>query len=387
MLKNFWYAVAFTDEITEKPTKLQVLGQQLVAFRQKRSGKVIVMSDLCVHRGGALSGGWQDEKGCLVCPYHGWEYDAEGKAVKIPANLEGRPIPKKARVDSYPTQEKYHFVWVFLGDLPEEERPPLPDWDDLFEPGRFRAIHGEFLWKANYERVLENGVDIAHTPWVHGGAFGNREQPQVEEYEPEVTPWSAAATVSLNPPRKNVKGIKKILFRTDPKDVVTTTSWYLPSLIKLHVRLPFGDMIILDTNIPIDEETTLTKFVAFRSFFRGAWADRDALKRTLEIFVQDQAVVEAQRPELLPADISGELHMRSDAMSIAYRRRRQELLDQGWGIELDRVVGSGPRTQATVIPSPARREGDYTRAWVMKEVPVRKTAPVPSQSTVDQEVS
>jgi phenylpropionate dioxygenase-like ring-hydroxylating dioxygenase large terminal subunit len=373
MLKNFWYAVAFTDEITEKPTKLQVLGQQLVAFRQKRSGKVIVMSDLCVHRGGALSGGWQDEKGCLVCPYHGWEYDAEGKAVKIPANLEGRPIPKKARVDSYPTQEKYHFVWVFLGDLPEEERPPLPDWDDLFEPGRFRAVHGEFLWKANYERVLENGVDIAHTPWVHGGAFGNREQPQVEEYEPEITPWSAAATVSLNPPRKNVKGIKKVLYRKDPKDVVTTTSWYLPSLIKLHVRLPFGDMIILDTNIPIDEETTLTKFVALRSFFKGKWADRDALRRTMEIFVQDQAVVEGQRPELLPHDISGELHMRSDALSIAYRRRRQELLDQGWGIAADRVVGSGPRTEATVIPSPARREGDYERAWVMKEVPTQKT--------------
>lgn len=373
MLKNFWYAVAFTDEITEQPTKLMVLGQQLVAFRQKRSGKVIVMSDLCVHRGGALSGGWQDEKGCLVCPYHGWEYDAEGKAVRIPANLEGRPIPKKARVDSYPVQEKYHFVWVFLGDLPEEQRPPLPDWDQLFEPGRYRAVHGEFLWKANYERVLENGVDIAHTPWVHGGAFGNREQPQVEEYEPEITPWSAAATVSLNPPRKNVKGIKKVLYRKEPKDVVTTTSWYLPSLIKLHVRLPFGDMIILDTNIPIDEETTLTKFVALRSFFKGRWADRDALRRTMEIFVQDQAVVEGQRPELLPHDISGELHMRSDAMSIAYRRRRQELLDMGWGIAADRVVGSGPRTEATVIPSPARREGDYERAWVMKEVPVQKT--------------
>ena len=115
-------------------------------------------------------------------------------------------------------------------------------------------------------------------------------------------------------------------------------------------------------------------------------ADREALKRTLEIFVQDQVVVENQRPELLPADISGELHMRSDAMSIAYRRRRQELLDMGWGIEADRVVGSGPRTEATVIPSPARREGDYTRAWVLKEVPTRQSAPVPAQP-VDQEVS
>ena len=376
MLKNFWYAVAFTDEITDKPTRLTVLGQELVAFRQKVSGKVIVMSDLCVHRGGALSGGWQDEKGCLVCPYHGWEYDADGKAVRIPANQTGRPIPKKARVDAYPVQEKYHFVWVFLGDLPEAERPPLPDWDEHFDNPDLAFVHGEFLWKANYERVLENGVDIAHTPWVHGGAFGNREKPQVDEYEPVITDWSAEATVALNPPKRNVKGIKKVLYRKEPKDVITSTAWFMPNLIRLHVRLPFGDMVIYDTNIPINEETTLTKFVAFRSFFTGRWADRDALKRTMEIFVQDQAVVEGQRPELLPHDISGELHMRSDALSIAYRRRRQELLDQGWGIESDRVVGSGPRTQATVIASPARREGEYEKAWVMKEVPARRTPTV-----------
>lgn len=377
MLKNFWYAIAFSEEITEKPTKHKVLGQQLVVFRQRRSGTVVVMSDLCVHRGGALSGGWQDDKGCLVCPYHGWEYDAEGKAVKIPANQPGRPIPKKARVDSYPVVEKYHFIWVFLGDLPEAERPPIPDWDEHFTDDDLAYVHGEFLWKANYERVLENGVDIAHTPWVHGGAFGNRDKPEIDEYEPVITPWSAEATVALNPPKRNVKGIKKVLYRTEPKDVVTSTAWFMPNLIRLHVRLPFGDMVIYDTNIPVDEETTLTKFVAFRSFFTGKWANRDALKRTMEIFVQDQVVVENQRPELLPHDISGELHMRSDAMSIAYRRRRQELLDQGWGIESDRVVGSGPRTEATVIPSPARREGDYERAWVMKEVPTT-TTPTPN---------
>ena len=381
MLKNFWYAIAFSREITEQPTKHTVLGQQLVVFRQKRSGRVVAMSDLCVHRGGALSGGWQDEKGCVVCPYHGREYDADGKAVRIPANLEGRPIPKKARVDSYPVQEKYRFVWVFLGDLPEAERPPIPDWDEHFNDPGLRAVEGEFLWKANYERVLENGVDIAHTPWVHGSAFGNRERPEVEEYEPVVTPWMAEATVRLNPPARNVKGIWKKIYSSDPKDIVTSTAWFLPSLNRIHVRLPMGDMIIYDTNVPIDENTTLTKFIAFRSFFTGAWADRDAVRRTLKIFKQDQAVVEGQRPELLPQDISGELHMRSDAMSIAYRRRRQELLDLGWGIETDRVVGSGPRTEATVIASPARREGDYSRAWVMKEVPTRRSAPAEEVSS------
>jgi phenylpropionate dioxygenase-like ring-hydroxylating dioxygenase large terminal subunit len=189
------------------------------------------------------------------------------------------------------------------------------------------------------------------------------------------------ATVRLNPPARNVRGLWKWIYRKEPQDIVTSTSWFLPSLNKIHVRLPMGDMIIYDTNVPIDENTTLTKFVAFRSFFTGKWADRDAIRRTQRIFVQDQAVVEGQRPELLPHDISGELHMRSDALSMAYRRRRQELLDRGWGIEADRVVGSGPRTEATVIPSPARREGDYSRAWVMKEVPTRRTAPTEEVSS------
>ena len=263
------------------------------------------------------------------------------------------------------------FVWVFLGDLPQSERPPLPDWGAAghFDNPAFRAVTGEFLWNANYERVTENGVDIAHTPWVHGGAFGNRDKPQVPEYTPVVTPWSAEATVQLNPPKRNVRGIWKWVYRHEPQDIVTSTAWFMPSLIRLHVRLPLGDMVIYDTNIPVDETTTLTKFIAFRSFFTGKWADKDALKRTYRIFEQDKDVVEAQRPELLPMDLAGELHMRSDAMSMTYRRRRLELVEQGWGITSHRITGSGPATEATVIPSPARRDNpELSRAWVLKEV-------------------
>ena len=52
------------------------------------------MSDLCIHRGGALSDG--EIKGdCIMCPYHGWEYNAEGACVKIPANLPEHRFRKK----------------------------------------------------------------------------------------------------------------------------------------------------------------------------------------------------------------------------------------------------------------------------------------------------
>ncbi|MET8150621.1 Rieske 2Fe-2S domain-containing protein [Actinoplanes sp. NPDC049668] len=374
MLKNFWYAVEFADRVTTKPARVTVLGQHLALYRTP-SGKVVALSDLCVHRGAALSGGWLKDD-CIVCPYHGWEYQSDGQCVKIPAQPE-RPVPRKARVDSYPAQERYGFVWVYLGDLPEEERPPMPVWpefDDLVENGgRFRAVTGEFLWNANYERILENGCDIAHAPFVHAGAFGNPEKPEVPEYELEQPDeWSAFATVDLYPPAP--RGIWGRFARLRGQDlnnrppVTTSAGWMLPNMIKLHVRLPLGDLIIYDTNIPIDETHTLVKWVALRTFFTGKWADKNAIQRTLKIFYEDAEVVDKVRPELLPFDLGAELHIRSDLIAVQYRRRRQELAEKGWLLtDGDRITGDVPRRTATVIPSPARRENpELARAWVHK---------------------
>jgi len=38
------------------------------------------------------------------------------------------------------------------------------------------------------------------------------------------------------------------------------------------------------------------------------------------IFAQDQRVVESQRPEAVPIDLAAELHLRFDALAVAYRR-------------------------------------------------------------------
>lgn len=374
MLKNFWYAVEFSDRVTTKPARITVLGQYLALYRTP-SGRVVALSDLCVHRGAALSGGWTAGDN-IVCPYHGWQFEPGGACTKIPANQPGRGIPTKARVDSYPVQERYGFVWVFMGDLPEAERPPIPLWpefDNLVENGgKFRAVTGEFLWKANYERILENGCDIAHAPFVHGSVFGNREKPEVPEYEVEVRDeWSAYATVSLHPPRS--KGLWSLISRNNADlanrpPVVTSAGWMLPNMIKLHVRLSIGDLIIYDTNIPVDETTTLVKWVALRTFFTGAWANRNAVQRVLKIFYQDAEVVNNVRPELLPFDLGAELHVKSDLIAVHYRRRRQELAEQGWMLsDADRITGDVPRREATVIASPARRENpELARAWVHK---------------------
>ena len=71
------------------------------------------------------------------------------------------------------------------------------------------------------------------------------------------------------------------------------------------------------------------------------------MRRVYPIFKSDAAVVEAQRPELLPFDLSAELHVKSDRMAISYRKRRQELLNAGWGhSDSDRYLGSSRELEA-----------------------------------------
>jgi len=49
------------------------------------SGRITAMDNVCLHRGGPLGQG-VIEKGKVVCPWHGWEWDpATGQAVHNPA--------------------------------------------------------------------------------------------------------------------------------------------------------------------------------------------------------------------------------------------------------------------------------------------------------------
>ena len=70
-------------------------------------------------------------------------------------------------------------------------------------------------------------------------------------------------------------------------------------------------------------------------FFKQSIFDRDTYKRTMKIFYEDAPVVASQRPELVPEEIREELHVPSDAVQIAYRKKCMEIEARGWSIDLD----------------------------------------------------
>jgi phenylpropionate dioxygenase-like ring-hydroxylating dioxygenase large terminal subunit len=219
-----------------------------------------------------------------------------------------------------------------MGDLPESERMPIPDLPYIEDSTTFKAVYGNFDWRVHYARALENGVDAAHTPFVHGGSFGNPDEPQIEDYDVTSTDTSAMATIHLKPTPP--KGLWGRMFRSKKRDTVvkTVVGWWMPNMSILEVHLPLGTLMIFNAHVPIDDMQTQSKYIGLRTFFKGNWADKDAQRRIVKVFLQDQSVVEAQRPELLPYDLGAELHVKSDAVQIAYRKVRQTFFDRGWGL-------------------------------------------------------
>ncbi len=371
MLKNFWYVAEESSNVTDKPVATRMLGQNFVLFRDL-SGKVSCLSDVCVHRGASLSQGMV-VNGCVECPYHGWRYDSEGDCVKIPAQPDNgrKGIPKKARVDGYPVEEHYGWVWVFLGDLPAEQRPPIPEFPEYHDTENWRCIRGEWDWDADQARVIENGLDFAHAPFVHRGRFGDPNNAEIEEFEVTTMEFGATAHVRYNPP--TAKGLWKVLRRqakdaADRKVLATPGFNMSGGLMRLEVQItPKMGMIIYDVNTPIEKGKTKTRWVMARNFFKGAWADSDARRRNLIIFQQDDDILRKVKPELLPTDLSEELSVKSDGLQIAFRKMRKKFIDMGWAIDEDRVAAELTGKRAAVIPSP-KRAIDPT-GWVLPEVP------------------
>ena len=109
MYKNFWYPMAMTEELADKPLLVRCMGLDFVVFRDTE-GKAKCLSNTCIHRGGSLAlGKMRGSK--IACGYHGWQFDGAGNCHKIPSLTSGSSEAKRCRYESKATVS----MWMFRG--------------------------------------------------------------------------------------------------------------------------------------------------------------------------------------------------------------------------------------------------------------------------------
>ncbi|MBH8572780.1 aromatic ring-hydroxylating dioxygenase subunit alpha [Nostocaceae cyanobacterium CENA369] len=325
-MKNFWYACEFSSKITDKPKQIGMFNQRFVLYRNSQ-GQIIALKDQCPHRGAALSLGWV-ENGCIRCPYHGWKFQADGQCIEIPSNAPRTPIPQKASLDSYPVKEKYGFVWLFYGDLPEEKRPSLPTFPKYMVE-TMRPVYDEGIDNANYARLMEANLDFTHVIAVHRKSFGQRIPiNKTIKYKVDKYDWGAVANVNYES-LGNSKNFLNLLLGGRP-ELQTKLTFYLPNVTLAEIRIGRGERFdikfgILVAHLPIDDKNTLVKRVLYRNILPIPWLDVFFRKLDHKLAQEDTVVVATLDSQSMPK-ISEELHVAADALDITFRQFLQKHL-------------------------------------------------------------
>src|SRR5712692_8359701 len=151
---DYWYAVEHDSAIKPGQTAEVIFWKKSIALYRGEDGTLSALDNRCAHRQVKLSLG--RVHGCnLVCAYHGWTYNAEGRVVEIPHDLFGRSMPN-FRVPAYSVKVRYGLIWIFPGDPALAEERKIPEIPELEGKDRWACVPVHFTWRAHHSMIIDN---------------------------------------------------------------------------------------------------------------------------------------------------------------------------------------------------------------------------------------
>ncbi len=166
-LRNAWYVAAWDHEVTRTPLGRIILDEPIVLYRTP-GGSAVALEDRCAHRRFPLHRG-KLVGDVLRCGYHGLEYAPSGACVRVPGS---DTVPARLGVRAYPVVERYHWLWIWMGDAARADEGAIEDFHWLDDPD-WGAKGARFHVEADYRLIIENLLDLTHLASVHETTIGN----------------------------------------------------------------------------------------------------------------------------------------------------------------------------------------------------------------------
>jgi phenylpropionate dioxygenase-like ring-hydroxylating dioxygenase large terminal subunit len=339
-MNNAWYVAMYSrDLLAGRTAERTMLGQPIVLYRGP-DGQVGALQDRCPHRYAPLSRGRVTPAGHLQCGYHGLEFNERGACVRNP-HPSGR-IPPGAKVRSYPVQERFGALWVWMGEA--EPAMDLPDLQ-MFEPDSgYQTVKPDWVrMDAPCDLIVDNLLDLSHVAFLHDGILGyeNMVSAHIETRQD-------GNNVTVERRMSNVQAPEyfALLFHDDgrPVDAWNIVRWQPPSMLRLEVGVTAAGatrdsgtgLYAAHMLTPETENTTLFHFLGARwnPLQRSAEDDsrigaRLAELRRLVTAEQDNPMIRAQHRRIVQSGAPMKpVPLEIDGGAMAWRRVMAKLIAQ-----------------------------------------------------------
>jgi len=176
IFRRSWQLVCHVSDISAPGDwqALDVGGERIIAIRGD-DGAVRALANVCRHRASRLV---DDDQGCarkLVCPYHAWTYESDGRLSGVPGK---RDYPAFDMADyglhRFPIEVWRGFVFVNIEGVGPSVAEMMAPYEEEIAPYRFEDMRalGRVVLRprmVNWKNIADNYSDGLHIPVAHPG--------------------------------------------------------------------------------------------------------------------------------------------------------------------------------------------------------------------------
>lgn len=171
--KRSWLYAAHSDELPEAGSFMQFTrtGSPIFLIRGKDM-KIRAFYNTCRHRGGPLVKEACGHTRGLVCGYHGWTYDFDGRLVNLRDKRDFVDLDMSSRALIQVRCEQLG-NWIFINENPEaepllEHLGPIPKYFEQYDIDNIRFVekHG-FDVECNVKVLMDAFLEVYHLKSIH----------------------------------------------------------------------------------------------------------------------------------------------------------------------------------------------------------------------------
>jgi phenylpropionate dioxygenase-like ring-hydroxylating dioxygenase large terminal subunit len=323
-LKNHWYIACLGNELAQRPLRRVLYDLPLVLFRDEKN-KARALLDRCVHRAAILSEG-EVRQGRLACPYHGWEYDGEGKVQRIPSEDPSAPLNRSLCQKTFPTLEQDGVIWVWMG----EGEPRTSPW-------RFPHC-GEKGWEHYFmitdfpnevTNLAENFMDVPHTVYVHRGWFRD-ETAERKPVPATVKTSNGRVLVTYHQEKDEFSWGAKLLLNPQGSPMVHTDEYIFPNITCVKYEFHPNGFVINSQCSPVSTlESRVYTYIAYRIPYFKKLLKPVFQFYTRQVIEQDVVIMDNQGRSLRFDPRHSFRSTECDEVHVAIERLRN------WGVKAD----------------------------------------------------